>query len=124
MASLFVKCFQICSKICEQQDIIVHDMKMHPRRMTFTRWLVDDWRMKWEKIMDVTGIQLTKGRDIIRWKFGCNDKFSVKSVYNAMTETSSIFHEGKIHIMNYNMMKPIVDSIILSYISRYHSRTS
>ena len=34
------------------------------------------------------------------------------------TETSSIFHEGKIHRMNYNMMKPIVDSIILSYISR------
>ena len=33
------------------------------------------------------------------------------------TETSSIFHEGKIHRMNYNMMKPVVDSIILSYIS-------
>ena len=33
------------------------------------------------------------------------------------TETSSIFCEGKIHRMNYNMMKPIVDSIILSYIS-------
>ena len=40
------------------------------------------------------------------------------------TETSSIFREGKIHRMNYNMMKPIVDSIILSYISRYHSHTS
>ena len=34
------------------------------------------------------------------------------------TETSSIFREGKIHRMNYNMMKPIVDSVILSYISR------
>jgi hypothetical protein len=33
------------------------------------------------------------------------------------TETSSIFHEGKIHGMNYNMIKPRVDSIILSYIS-------
>jgi len=39
-------------------------------------------------------------------------------------ETSSIFREGKIHRMNYNMMKSIVDSIILSYISRYHSHTS
>ena len=42
----------------------------------------------------------------------------------ALFETSSIFREGKIHRMNYNMMKPIVDSIILSYISQYHSHTS
>ena len=41
-----------------------------------------------------------------------------------ISETSSIFHEGKIHRMNYNTTKPIVDSIILSYISRYHSHTS
>jgi len=32
-------------------------------------------------------------------------------------ETSSIFRKGKFHRMNYNMIKPIVDSIILSYIS-------
>ena len=64
--------------------------------MTFTRWLVDDWRMKWEKIMDVTGIQLTKGRDIITWKFGCNDKFSVKSVHNAMTSNDVVQYHKKI----------------------------
>ena len=64
--------------------------------MTFTRWLVDDWRLKWGKIMDVTGIQLTKGRDIIRWKFGCNDKFSVKSVYNAMTSNDVVQYHKKI----------------------------
>jgi len=36
-----------------------------------------------KKLVDVAGIELKKGRDIIRWRFGCNDKFSVKFVYNA-----------------------------------------
>jgi hypothetical protein len=69
--------------------------------------------------MDITRIQLTKGRDIIRWKFGCNDKFSVKSVYNAMTSNDVVqyhkkFWKGKVREKIKIFLWMILNNAILS----------
>ena len=67
------------------------------------------------------GVVERKNRTLITLARTMLDEYNTPE---ALCETSSIFREGKIHRMNYNMMKPIVDSIILSYISRYHCHTS
>ena len=73
-------------KICEQPELTVFHLKSDINSMTFTRWLVDDLRVDWLTILSkLDDIQLPDERDVIKWRFGTNGKFSVKSVYKAMT---------------------------------------
>lgn len=76
--------------MCMQQNISVATVKNNPESVTFTRWLVDNWRVSWEKILkELADVQLSDGEDEISWKFGNKGVFSVKTVYNAMTANES-----------------------------------
>lgn len=73
--------------MCEQQDITVGQVLSDSHSVTFSRWLVDKWKEEWEKIVhDLTKIQLSEETNYVTWKFGGHGHFSVKSVYNALTE--------------------------------------
>jgi len=62
-------------KLCEQQMVTVDQVKAAPDLISFTRWLVDERRSSWEKILsEVNKIQLGNDDDLIGWKFGCKGK--------------------------------------------------
>lgn len=68
----------------KQQELTVFQFKPDPQLVTYTRWLVDIWRVEWDNILvDAASVQLCEGDDIVTWKFGCHGRFTVKSVYNA-----------------------------------------
>jgi hypothetical protein len=72
-------------------------MKLEPQMITFTRWLVDDLRLGWDKILrDAANFQLVAEKDLIQWKFGNNGHFSVKSVYKALTVSDADPYHMKI----------------------------
>jgi hypothetical protein len=76
--------------MCQQQNASVAMVILNPDAVTFTRWLVDDWRVSWNKILaELACIHLCEGNDIISWKFGNKGLFSVKSIYNVMTANDS-----------------------------------
>ena len=57
-------------------------------QITFCRWLVDDLKDSWDKIVhDALLFPLSDGQDKIGWKLGNIGRFSVKSTYNALTAT-------------------------------------
>jgi hypothetical protein len=54
-------------KLCEQQMVTVDQVKAAPDLISFTRWLVDERRSSWEKILsEVNKIQLGNDDDLIR----------------------------------------------------------
>ena len=60
----------------------VFQVKLDPSCVTFTRWLVDSWRLDWERICaDVGEVTLNPGEDVTTWKFGPKGRFTVKPVY-------------------------------------------
>ena len=72
--------------MCQQSDLTVFQVKTDIQSVTFSRWLVDIWKENWEKnVHDLANVHLCDGVDFVKWKFGCNGRFSVKSVYNALT---------------------------------------
>lgn len=63
---------------------------MNPRSLTFTRWLVDDLRISRNNILkDVLDFQLINETDLVKWKLGGKDNFSVSSVYNSLTSNDA-----------------------------------
>lgn len=77
----------ILFKLAQQKDISVSEVINNPQQVTFSRYLLDDWRKDWMNILvDIHNIQLSDGEDTVSWKLGTKGKFSVKSVYNALTE--------------------------------------
>jgi len=57
-------------------------------QITVCRWLVDDLKDSWDKIVhDALLFPLSDGQDKIGWKLGSKGRFSVKSTYNALTTT-------------------------------------
>ena len=72
--------------MCQQSDLTVFQVKTDIQSVTFCRWLVDIWKENWEKIVhDLVNVHMCDGVDFVKWKFGCNGRFSVKTVYNALT---------------------------------------
>lgn len=77
-------------KLCLEKEITVSRMKANPQSVTFSRWLIEGWRDDWEQILlQVDSIQLREGEDTITWKIGPHGRFTVKSVYNALTSNES-----------------------------------
>jgi hypothetical protein len=65
------------------------------RSVTFRRWLFDCLKDQWDKIMqESNSFQLKSDPDIVRWSIESNGKFSVKSLYNGLTQNESgMFHK-------------------------------
>jgi hypothetical protein len=58
--------------MCQQPDITVSQVKSNTQSVTFSRWLLGEWRENWEIILlDLTNIHLSNGVDSVTWKFGC-----------------------------------------------------
>ena len=75
----------------------MHDFKTSPQLVTFSRWLVDGWRDDWLKILDdVVRVDLGEGTNILSWKFGPKGRFSVKSVYDALSDSECGTYHRKI----------------------------
>lgn len=78
----------------EQQKISVADARNCDFQLTFRRWLTEDLRSSWQKIQNKSrAFILCDEKDIIKWKWGKLDNFSVRSVYEALTrhDTGCIF---------------------------------
>ena len=73
-------------KLCEQKNITLFQVKCGEIQLSFTRWLVDNLKSDWDKVLaDVSQYHFKHGEDFVKWKFGNKGSFSVQSVCNAMT---------------------------------------
>lgn len=62
------------------------DVKNCRIQITFRRWLTEELQSCWDAIWaDTIGFQLKEAEDVITWKLGKSKKFTVKSLYNALT---------------------------------------
>jgi hypothetical protein len=67
-------------KLCEHKDISVFQLVNGLVPVTFSRWLTNEMRDTWNRIMDdVLATQLVSGPDTVCWKLESKGKFSVKS---------------------------------------------
>jgi hypothetical protein len=73
-------------KFCKQQNVIVDQVRSNPMMVSFNRWLVDDMLIIWQKILeDMNKFQFSNEIVTVSWIFGQMGRFTVKSVYNALT---------------------------------------
>jgi len=79
----------ILFELCENKNISVAQA-LNGTQISFRRWPFDDLRSTWETIWhDAVNFRLTSNADSVLWLIGKSSKFSVKSVYNALTKSSS-----------------------------------
>jgi len=77
-------------KFCEQQNILVNQVRDDLQSISFTRWLMDALLTDWQTVLDdMRKLNFTSEEDLVSWKSGTLGRFSVKSVYNAMTANYS-----------------------------------
>ena len=79
MRNLVVCYFLIFFKFCEQQNILVDQVKNEPQTVYFTRWLRDTLLKDWQMILsDMENLNFSSGEVLVSWKFGSHGRFSVK----------------------------------------------
>ena len=72
-------------KLCSLPNISVASARQNS--VCFSRWLVDDLRDDWGHIMNqFNEIYLNNDEDRVIWNLGKKEKFTVKSVYKALTK--------------------------------------
>jgi hypothetical protein len=65
--------------------------------VSFSRWLTNNLLLDWNKIVDdMNNINFITDNDVVLWRFGPQGRFSVRSVYNAMTRNESGPYHKKI----------------------------
>ena len=73
-------------ELCDQKEVTVEQVRSGEVTFTFRRWLPQDLRASWEHIRrDAYSFPLDAESDRILWLLEKKKKFSVKSVYNALT---------------------------------------
>jgi hypothetical protein len=76
--------------LSEQKDVSVADVKSGRVLLSFRRWLTSELQTCWDMILsNVHNVELSESNDIISWKLGKNCKFSVKSLYHALTSSDA-----------------------------------
>jgi hypothetical protein len=82
--------YPVLFKFCQQQNILVDQVRNNLQSVSFTRWLMDDMLTDWQiTLSDMRKINFTSNKDSVAWTVGTAGRFSVKSVYNAMTFNDS-----------------------------------
>ena len=67
--------------LCNLKDVMVDQVRNEVSIITFRRWLPEDLRLQWEKILsDVSTFNFGNGSDMVLWSLEKNNKFSVKSM--------------------------------------------
>jgi hypothetical protein len=76
--------------LCDQKDVCVAHVKTGKILITFRRWLTHDLEYCWNLIwVDVSRFQLQDSNDVVVWKNGKSNKFSVRSMYNLLTKSDA-----------------------------------
>jgi anaerobic selenocysteine-containing dehydrogenase len=76
--------------LCDQKEVNVNRVKNGEISFSFRRWLPIELKNIWDKIWALAmSYRLTENKDKILWKWDTKGKFTVKSVYNALTEGES-----------------------------------
>lgn len=72
--------------MAQKQNITLAEAKENPSTMVFSRWLVDEWALKWDKLIDeLNHVKLNDSPDRMVWSFGAKKRFSVIPMYNFLT---------------------------------------
>lgn len=81
-------------ELCENKGVTVAQA-MNGTAITFRRWLFDELRTIWNKILNNSNSFLLKSdSDVIFGSLENSGKFSVKSLYNGLTKNdSSTYHK-------------------------------
>jgi hypothetical protein len=83
--------------MAQQHDITLADVKHNLASLTFSRWLVGDWKKQWDSILcDMSNIQLNDSADIVTWRPSPKGLFTVKTMYNTLTSNDSGPYHKKI----------------------------
>jgi hypothetical protein len=73
-------------EMCNDKFLLVHHVKERDGQLDFRRWLNDDIRSNWDKIMEkFQAFEFQELGDCVSWKWGKNKEFSVKSLYDNIT---------------------------------------
>jgi hypothetical protein len=68
----------------------VDQVRNNPQAVSFSRWLQDSMLADWQKILDdMRKFEINTADDTVFYKFGPLGRFTVKSVYNALTSPDS-----------------------------------
>jgi len=87
----------ILFELCECKDVSVEKIRSGEVHITFRRWLLIELRSRWEEIWcDASSFILVNEPDKIIWTLEKNQKFSVKSAYNALTSNDAGIYHKKI----------------------------
>lgn len=81
---------------CHQKEVFVAEVMSGSVQITFRRWLTPELHSCWNVIQsDMHKFRLHDFDDVVLWKFEKSGKFSVKSLYNALTsDDSGPFHKN------------------------------
>jgi hypothetical protein len=86
----------VLCELCENKNITVAHA-FGGVQITFRRWLYDELRLAWETIWrNASNFHLSFIDDSVVWLLGKKGKFTVKSVYNALTSSSNGVYYKKI----------------------------
>jgi hypothetical protein len=77
-------------KMTQQPDITLAKVKLNPGSLTFSRWLVGEWKKQWDSVLsDMNNIFLKDSANIVKWSLSSKGLFTVRSMYNALTSNDS-----------------------------------
>jgi len=84
-------------ELCECKEATVDKIRCWEVIISFRRWLPRDLRDRWEQIWeDVLSFPLDNDPDVILWSLEKNNKFLVKSTYNALTSSDGGLYNKRI----------------------------
>jgi hypothetical protein len=77
-------------KLCDQKNMTVHQMISGEIATSFNRHLTPDLKRDWEKILtDIFALNYNHNQDCVSWKLEKKGIFTVKSTYNALTQSET-----------------------------------
>lgn len=84
-------------EICDDKFILVKDARIKNWQLSFRRWLNNENEIRWISICgDCENFEFQDSPDTVQWKWGGKKTFTVKSMYNSLS--NNISGLGKKHI--------------------------
>jgi hypothetical protein len=72
--------------MCNDKYILVETVRERDRQLDFRRWLRDDDRSNWDKILEnLQAFEFQELGDCVSWKWEKTKEFSVKTLYDNLT---------------------------------------
>ena len=82
--------------VCHKSETLAVVMQSSPPIMTFRRTLLDQRLVMWNALLGrLAMVQLSQGPDEFRWNLNANGKFSVDSMYRALSHSDIPVNSNK-----------------------------